>query len=146
VFRRNPSHPVKVETVLGENAFFKGILTCSGVTRIDGKFEGEIKAESGEVIVGKKGEVKANISAESVIVGGKVEGNITATKRLELQTQSQLVGDIKTANLVVGEGVLLQGNCRIEQMEIPTPEDLGMLENMKPKKVKSLYKATQQKE
>jgi len=119
---------VGIGTILGENATFKGVLTFEGAVRIDGAFEGEIKAEEGEVIVGRKGEVKADIIAGSVIIGGRVEGKIIATRRLELQSQSQLIGDVKTASLVVGEGVFLQGNCSIEQSHVLTPEELGMLD------------------
>lgn len=133
----------KVGTVLGEEASFNGILTFSGAVRIDGKFEGEIKTE-GDIIIGRKGEVKANIVAGSVIVGGKVEGNITATRRLELQSQSQLIGDIRASNLVVGEGVLIQGNCCIEQTDILTPEDLGMVD-VKTKRV-GFYKVVKSKQ
>lgn len=118
----------KIGTVLGENASFNGVLTFSGTVRIDGKFEGEIKAEGGDLIIGNKAEIKANIVAGCVVIGGRVEGNVTATRRLELQSQSQLIGNIKTSNLVVSEGVLLQGNCSIEQTDILTPKDLGMMD------------------
>jgi cytoskeletal protein CcmA (bactofilin family) len=133
----------KVGSVLGENASFNGLLSFSGAVRIDGKFEGEIKTD-GDVIIGKKGEVRANITAGCVVVGGRVEGNVTATRRLELQSQSQLIGDIRTSNLVVGEGVLLQGNCRIEQTDIITPKDLGMID-VKTKK-SGFYKVVKSKQ
>ena len=117
----------KICTILGENASFNGTLRFEGAVRIDGKFEGEIKTD-GDVIIGKKGEVRAGITAGCVIIGGRVEGDVIASRRLELQSQSQLVGNVKTSNLVVGEGVLLQGNCSIEQMPVLTPQDLGMLD------------------
>lgn len=117
----------KINTILGENASFNGTLTFEGGARIDGRFEGEIKTE-GDIIIGKKGEIKANITAGCVVIGGRVEGDVIALRRLELQPQSQLIGNIKTSNLIVGEGVSLRGNCSIEQTPVLTPQDLGMLD------------------
>ncbi|MDI6703943.1 MAG: polymer-forming cytoskeletal protein [bacterium] len=105
----------KITTILGENSHFTGKLTLDGegMVRIDGRFEGEIKA-NGDLIIGKSGDVKANVVGGYVIIGGKVEGNVTTHKHLELQSGGQLIGDIRTPSLGVGEGVTFKGNCNVE--------------------------------
>ena len=104
----------KVDAVLGENSYFKGFLSFEGIVRIDGRFDGEIKTE-GDIIIGQRGRLKANLAASNIVIGGKLHGNITAYQRLELQLGGEVVGDIRTRSLVSTEGVILKGNCLVDQ-------------------------------
>ncbi|MBU1486473.1 polymer-forming cytoskeletal protein [bacterium] len=104
----------KVDAVLGENSYFKGFLSFEGIVRVDGRFDGEIKSE-GDIIIGQRGRLKANLAASNIVIGGKLHGNITAYQRLELQSGAEVVGDIRTRSLVSTEGVVLKGNCLVDQ-------------------------------
>lgn len=103
-----------VDAVLGENSYFKGFLSFEGIVRVDGRFDGEIKTE-GDIIIGQKGRLKANLLASNIVIGGKLHGNITAYQRLELQPGGEVVGDIRARSLVSTEGVILKGNCVVDQ-------------------------------
>ena len=100
------------ETIISSDAVFKGSINFKGVLRIDGKFQGDIISQ-GTLYIGKTGEVKASIRAESVIVEGKVKGNIQADNRVELKSSAKLFGDIKASRLVIEEGVSFVGNCDV---------------------------------
>jgi len=63
------------------------------------------------VIVGSKGYVQGDITANSVIIGGKVNGNVTTTESIQLQPGAQLLGDIHTSMLSIGEGAIFEGHC-----------------------------------
>jgi cytoskeletal protein CcmA (bactofilin family) len=102
-----------VETVLGQDSVFKGgKIVSKGTLRIDGQIEAEIEAED-SIVVGPTGVVRANITARSVAISGKVYGNINAQERLELQPTCEVHGDLQTATgaLIVEGGAKLEGRC-----------------------------------
>ena len=63
------------------------------------------------VIIGDHGEIQGDISARSVVVGGKVTGNIHATESLELLAKSQVFGDLHAPQLLIAEGAIFEGSC-----------------------------------
>ncbi|MBI4976045.1 MAG: polymer-forming cytoskeletal protein [Spirochaetes bacterium] len=100
------------ETVIGENSYFEGRFSVKGTIRIDGKYEGAY-LEVDQVYIGVKGRVKTNIKASNVVVEGIVVGNIHATTRILLLPTSRILGDIKTPELIIQNGVILEGRCTI---------------------------------
>ncbi|MCS7228174.1 MAG: polymer-forming cytoskeletal protein, partial [Endomicrobia bacterium] len=108
--KKNLSEIKEIETVIGENTVFQGTIKTKGSIRIDGRLEGNI-IEASQVIVGTKGYIQGDITARSVIVGGKINGNITAVESIELQPGAQLLGDIHTSTLSIGEGAVFEGHC-----------------------------------
>jgi cytoskeletal protein CcmA (bactofilin family) len=98
-----------LETVIGAESSFQGTLRSKGSIRIDGKIEGGVSAEG--VILGERGEVQGDISARTVVVGGKVTGNIHATESLELLTKCQVFGDLHAPQLLIAEGAIFEGSC-----------------------------------
>jgi cytoskeletal protein CcmA (bactofilin family) len=78
--------------------------------RIDGQVEGEISAQD-SVIIGEGAEVTAQINASTVVVQGRVSGDITARKRIELKAPATVIGNVSTPSLVVHEGVVFEGHC-----------------------------------
>src|SRR5258708_38614434 len=98
-----------LETVLGAEASFQGTLRSKGSVRIDGKSEGGVWAEG--VVLGERGEVQGDISARTVVIGGKVTGNVHATESLELLAKSQVFGDLHAPQLLIAEGAIFEGSC-----------------------------------
>jgi cytoskeletal protein CcmA (bactofilin family) len=103
----------EVETVVGQNAVLKGTYNSKNSLRVDGEIIGNVSSEDG-VVVGRSGTIRGNIMAKSVVVGGRVKGNITAYQKLELQSTAQLEGDITTPALATEEGALFEGTCRMK--------------------------------
>lgn len=95
---------------LGSGSRVEGKLAFEGSVQIDGQVNGEIDAKD-TVVVGDKAVINAQISAGTVIVKGKITGDIVARKRLELQAPARLIGNITTPSLVIHEGVVFEGNC-----------------------------------
>ncbi len=100
-------------TNLTTDADIKGTIKFSEAMRIDGKFEGELIADNGELTVGKTGNVKANVKVRSVIVEGRVDGNIKASDKVELKQKAHLTGDLQAKTLVIEEGVVFVGQCNV---------------------------------
>ena len=84
--------------------------------RIDGKFEGKALAVD-QLQIGQKGRVKTNIQATSVVVEGIVIGNITASRRILLLATARVLGDIRTPELIIQDGVILEGRCTISHIQ-----------------------------
>lgn len=98
--------------IIGENSYFSGNFHINGSLRIDGRFEGKfLQAE--QLYIGRDGKIKTNINAVSVIVEGLVIGNINASNRVLLMPSAKILGDIKTPELIIQKGVILEGRCAI---------------------------------
>lgn len=97
---------------IGENSYFSGNFHINGSLRIDGRFEGKnLQAE--QLYVGPDGKIRTNINALSVIVEGLIIGNINASNRVLLMPTAKIYGDIKTPELIIQNGVILEGRCTI---------------------------------
>lgn len=103
----------KVETLLGRETAFEGVIKSSGTVRIDGKFSGQIFTQ-GDLVIGEEGLAKATINARNVLIAGIVEGNITAEGKVEITPTGKVIGDMNVAKLIIDEGAVFKGNCLME--------------------------------
>lgn len=99
-----------IKAYLGEDTVFSGTLTFNGAVRIDGKMDGQINTDD-TLIVGENGILEADIIAGTVICRGKIKGTIKASKRIEVHTNSEVVGNISAPALLVENGAIFDGNC-----------------------------------
>lgn len=121
MFRKNvPAAPStaspaeRVTSVLGPGIIWKGNLRGSGGIRIEGAFEGDINLR-GLVVVGETGRVTCdNLRANSVIVAGTVNGQIT-TEKLDIRSTGRVWGDVTVIALATEEGAFLRGQVRMEE-------------------------------
>lgn len=117
---RNMKSEGKLDTIIGRGTKIEGTVIVEGATRIDGIISG--KLESNDVVtIGPGGEVKATVKARSIIVGGKVEGNLEATEKIELQSKSELHGDLISKSLLVEHGAIFHGNSNMKGSVSSTP-------------------------
>ena len=108
---------VNENSKIGENSFFEGRFAVKGSLKIEGKFEGETLLID-QLHIGSKAKVKSNIQATSVVVEGTVIGNISAERRILLLPTARVLGSIKTPELLIQNGVVLEGKCTISSMKI----------------------------
>jgi cytoskeletal protein CcmA (bactofilin family) len=97
---------------IDEASAIEGKYTFSGTVMLNGKLTGEIFSED-TLIIGEKGVVHANVRAGIVLVSGEVRGNILATERVELRGTARVYGDVEAPVVVVEEGVVFEGHCRM---------------------------------
>ena len=101
---------ISINTIIGSDSFVSGNIKINGFVRVDGDIDGKIEA-SGNVIIGNKARVRGNISASSIVVGGIVEGDISAPNGIKLLSNSIVLGDIYTKSLLIEENVIFNGHC-----------------------------------
>ena len=118
---------IEANTTIGEDSFFEGRFAIQGSLRIDGRFEGQALLVD-QLQIGPKGKVKANITATSVVVEGIIIGNVSASRRVLLLATARVLGDIKTPELIIQDGVILEGRCTISHVQIEnTPQYIEAL-------------------
>jgi cytoskeletal protein CcmA (bactofilin family) len=100
-------------TMIGEGAVIEGTISVPHGVRIDGHFKGKIEAT--EILIGNTGVVEADIKAASIIIGGKVNGNVIAEGRLELEERASLIGDLRTRDLIINEGAVFHGTSSMKE-------------------------------
>ena len=98
-------------TTLTGEANFKGML------RVDGHLSGRVSSQDGTLIVSTGGQVDADVEVSVAQIYGTVVGNITATKRIELGRVAKVTGDIQSPALVIEQGAVFEGNCRMQQIK-----------------------------
>lgn len=105
------------KNVLNSEVEIKGDLKFSGEMTFDGKLEGDIQAD-GNLILGDTSVINGNINAQSAVVRGKINGNITAKDKLEIKAKTELFGDIRAAKLTVEEGVTFVGKAEVNPNKV----------------------------
>jgi len=110
-----------VNSIIGEGTRFKGEFDLNGLLRIDGDFTGVIRTK-GKVLVGRNGRAECTMHAGTVVVGGVVKGEITSTEKVIVLSTGLVLGNVTTPRLIVEEGVVLDGTCRVTAPERPAAE------------------------
>ena len=112
--RTSPALPTAAgPATIAKGLQVKGEVICSDWLYIDGKVEGAISLAGGRVTVSRDAQVEANISAREVVVLGKVRGNIDASDRVDIRSESSLIGDVITQRISIGDGAFFQGSMEI---------------------------------
>jgi cytoskeletal protein CcmA (bactofilin family) len=115
-----------VGAYLGAGTKISGKLHFEGQATIDGEVEGEVIAQA-HIIVGQQAIVKGKVSAQSILVQGKVMADVVAEKKLEIQPPGSVVGDVTAMSLVIGDGAILEGHISMKKNEgrvLPIRQDI----------------------
>jgi cytoskeletal protein CcmA (bactofilin family) len=90
-----------------------GDIESNGVIKIEGRIQGSIRSAR-QVLLGRQGEVRGDINAQEAVIGGKVEGSIITSDRIEVQGTAMVIGDIHTKTIIVLEGARINGQVRMD--------------------------------
>ncbi len=119
---------------LSKDVEIKGSIKFANEFVFDGNLEGEISSVDGVLTVGENADVRGEVKSKTVIVKGKVHGNITVQERCELHSRSQLIGDLKAARLVIEEGATFVGKSEVTPNK-NIVKDLGIPHKEEPQKI-----------
>ncbi len=108
-----PPPSEEISAYLGKETTFQGKMTFEGVFRLDGKFEGEI-FDSGTLIVGETANIKGKIGLQTLVINGRVDGDIYAKARVEIHATGKVYGTLSTPILTINEGGIFEGSCKME--------------------------------
>jgi len=111
-------------TVITGEASFKSML------RVDGRFSGRITSGTGTLIVGSGGQVDANIEVSVAQIHGVVNGDIIAGQRIELGRAAKVSGNIQTPSLVIEQGAVFEGSCKMVQLKAAAAPKVDRKDNV----------------
>lgn len=94
-----------------------GDVETNGTIKIDGRIDGSVVGAR-QVMLGRNGAIHGNVHGGEVVIGGLVDGAITADERLELQSSAEVTGDIDTKSIVVLEGARINGAVRMQETRV----------------------------
>ena len=113
---------------VGGGTVVTGEATFKAMMRVDGHLSGRISSGSGTLIVGANGKVDANIEVAVAMIHGTINGDIIATQRLELGRAAKVNGNIQTPSLVIEQGAIFEGSCKMLQMSSVAEKNKKKLE------------------
>ena len=105
---QNPGTTNNVTAILDQGTSFEGKLSFEGTAQISGDFKGEIFTRD-TIIVSEGAHVVAQIEADTIVINGKVEGNIFAKKRVIMHPPAVFRGTVTSPSLRIDEGVIFEG-------------------------------------
>jgi len=99
-------------SLLSKEVTIDGDIQGSENLQVEGKLKGSIKL-AGDITIGPTGIVEANIEAENVVIQGRINGNVTARKQLQIQSSGRLMGDCMAQSIDIKEGALFEGRSKM---------------------------------
>jgi cytoskeletal protein CcmA (bactofilin family) len=99
----------------------KGQIFSREDLTIDGEVEGSVELHEHRLTVGPHGKLQAGVKAREIVVLGSVHGNVEASDKIDIRKDARLVGDIKTARIVIEDGAYFKGSIDIARPEAAKP-------------------------
>jgi cytoskeletal protein CcmA (bactofilin family) len=106
--------PASTPTVFGQSMKIIGEVTSDEELYLDGDLDGKLNLRN-RLTIGPNSKVNANIKAQEIIVFGTIKGNVESESRVSLRTGASIVGDIKTAGIVIEDGAYFKGGIDISK-------------------------------
>ena len=104
---------------IGKSVVIKGELNGSEDLTIEGHVEGTIQLREHVLTIGPNGRIKAQVFAKSVIVLGEVNGNITATDKVDIRDNGSVEGDLIAPRIAIAEGAHFKGSIDMQRKGAP---------------------------
>lgn len=98
---------------IGKAVMIKGQIFSREDLVIDGEIEGAVEAQDHRVTIGPNGKVHAGVKAREIVILGGINGNVEATEKIDIRKDAKLIGDIKTARIVIEDGAYFKGSIDI---------------------------------
>ncbi|REE92794.1 cytoskeletal protein CcmA (bactofilin family) [Paenibacillus taihuensis] len=120
---REAKRSASAETLIGHGTHVEGKLICEHSIRIEGEYRGDIECK-GEVIIGEYGVARSSITAQDLTIAGRVHGDIVVKGRLTITASGQLFGNVLAHTMLIQDGGIYNGNCRMERQTEPRTRQL----------------------
>jgi cytoskeletal protein CcmA (bactofilin family) len=122
---------------IGKSLQIKGELTGNEDLTVEGRVDGKIFLKDHKLTIGPNGRVKADLQAKSVIVSGKLDGNVTADDRVEITATGSMTGDVTAPRVVLADGARFKGSVDMEGKSGASSASVGASVSEIPRKTAS---------
>ena len=96
-------------SIISDDVRITGSLVSQGEVQLDGRIDGDIKAE--HLVIGTSGVVEGIVEASSVIVKGKIIGSLNASE-VKIENNAHVHGDIFHDTLSIEAGAIIEGSLK----------------------------------
>jgi cytoskeletal protein CcmA (bactofilin family) len=122
---------------IGKSVIIKGDLSGSEDLTIEGQVEGKIELRQNILTIGANAKIKAQVFAKTVIVQGEVQGNVTATERVDIRDNGSVDGDLSAPRIAIADGAHFRGSIDMQKQggkpgEASKPADASRPAEVKP--------------
>jgi cytoskeletal protein CcmA (bactofilin family) len=118
----HPDFSRGTSAVLGKSVIVKGEIHGREDLTIDGEVEGAIELQEHRLTIGANAKVSATVKAREIVVLGTLQGNVETRDKVEIRKDAKLVGDIRTARIMIEDGAYFKGTVDIVRAETPKPQ------------------------
>lgn len=113
MFDRKHSKPqTQIDSLIGANSIINGDMTFSGGLRIDGQVNGNVIATPGKpgtLVLSEQGRVNGEVSVTHLVTNGTINGSVSVSEYLELQSKARVTGDIHYKTMQIQLGAIIEG-------------------------------------
>jgi cytoskeletal protein CcmA (bactofilin family) len=106
------------ESIIAAGLTIEGKIEGTGHVRIAGDFKGDVNVQ-GNLTIEAGAHLTGGVKADTVVVGGQLDGNIDATSRVELLQTGVFNGELKAGSLTVAAGSRMRGKAEFGWDEKP---------------------------
>ena len=116
-FKTPEPESTRGQASIGKAVKINGQIYSKEDLYVDGDVEGTIELQEHRLTIGPNGKVHSSVKAREVVVLGNIQGNVDASDKLEIRKDARLVGDIKTARIIIEDGAYFKGSIDIVKPE-----------------------------
>jgi cytoskeletal protein CcmA (bactofilin family) len=129
---------------IGKSVVIKGELNGSEDLTIEGHVEGKIELKDHVLTIGPNGKIKAQVFAKAVIVLGEMNGNVTASEKVDIRDGGSVDGDIISPRVAIAEGAHFRGSVDMQRKGAAPAAAVSVKDAPKPAVTQSADKAQPQ--
>lgn len=111
--KRPEPEPARSTAVIGKAMRIKGDIYSQEDLYVDGEIEGTLELKEHCLTIGPNGKARSAIKAREAVVMGSIQGNVEARDKIAIRKDGKLVGDIKTAGIIIEDGAYFKGSIDI---------------------------------
>lgn len=116
-----------LDTLIGQTTKLKGDLQYSGAMYVDGSIEGSLIAENenANLTISETGRVNGTIKAGNIVINGNIEGDVTASGKIEVASKARINGNIYYNNIEMEAGSQVNGQLIYQGKQEPNKSNKG---------------------
>jgi cytoskeletal protein CcmA (bactofilin family) len=113
MFSKKHSKPQnRIDSLIGVGTIIEGDLNFSGGMRIDGRVNGNVVATPGKpstLVLSELAQVNGEVNVTHLVVNGVINGSVSASEYLELQSKARVKGDVSYHTIEIQLGAVIDG-------------------------------------
>lgn len=113
--------PSGSSSIIGTSIVLHGDITGDEDLVVKGNVEGTLNLPNNNIKIDPEGEVKADLKAQKISVGGKVEGNLVGSERVVIEKSGQVVGNIVAPRVALEDGCKFKGSVEMNMDSTSKP-------------------------